>query len=536
MLLSILLLPLVQAPVSTDASLLSIVPEDAFAIAHCKDFAAFRTRSEQNDWIRLLGSQHGEPFLMDFAREFRNETGGEMDGLLAVARELQGEVVFFASERVAGFVADPGAGRTTLTEVMRDWLPKEGASERRTVEMSDGSVELVAWPEGWRGGHYAAFVDHPLALALYSGDDSDAVMAALTKGVSGLGTDTRAPIVTAYLANGGGQGNGVEAFIDFTPFVDGFDSSLKSMVKSILPDPANLLGLEAGTWLHVATDVFPGTSIEVTGRLNLPENTLASELADTFKPLSNTLSVDLPQGVWGLWALNWDLKLFYQRARAAYEEKHGKGLEVIDTGIQAAKDMADVDPIEDVLNQLAGEFAFYAVEPPQQLTGDMFEELLMLGFQAGLEDGGAFETALEKLLDFGGLATVFELEEIAGVDAYVMDSDDDFNGGISILPRAITIALSRQVLESSLRALTRMEGASLSGSRMAAAIDESSGACFFASAEMTPLRRYWLPEMKADIHLPPLIEGGAARDPFDSQLVITAQRTAKGFDFRFTTR
>jgi len=560
MMLPLLLLPLMHAaPVAAEDSLLAIVPEDAYAIAHCRDFGALRSRAESNDWYRLLGSPHGEPFLTDFAYGLRGETGGDMEELLAVAAfayglrgetggdmeellavaaELRGEVVFFASEKVAGFVAEPGSNPATLTDLMRAWLPEGDDATRRRVELSGGAVELVAWPEEFgRAGHFAALVEHPLALALYSGNDSEAVMAALTKGVANLGGDTRAPIVAAYFESGGGKGNGIEMYIDFAPFIGEAEEALKDAVEGMLPDPTSLLGLENGTWLHVNADIFRGTRVDCQAHLHLPQDTLAAKLADTLMPLPTTLSADLPKGVWGLWALNWDLKEFYQRARAAYEEANdGKGLEAIDGGLQAAKDMADVDPIDDVLNQLAGDFTFYLVDPPKQLDGDWLKDFLMLGFQAGLVDGGAFETALEKLFDFGGLAATFDLEEIAGVDAYVMNDEDDFNGGLAIMPRAFTIAVSRQVLESGLKALTRVEGAGLGGSRMQAAIDENAGVCFLACAEMTPLRRYWLPELKGDMSLPPLEEGGPARDPFDSQLVSTVRRTSTGFEFRLQTR
>lgn len=45
------------APLS--GSLLGTVPDDAYVLVHCRDFAALRARVESNDWYRMLRSEHG---------------------------------------------------------------------------------------------------------------------------------------------------------------------------------------------------------------------------------------------------------------------------------------------------------------------------------------------------------------------------------------------------------------------------------------------------------------------------------------------
>jgi hypothetical protein len=546
MLLSTLLLSLPHlAPLPVEGSLLAVVPEDAYALAHCRDTAGLRARTELNDWYRLLASAEGEPLLSELAREFQHHTRSEMDELLAMAKVLQGEAVFFDTGKVAGFVVDPPANRAALADLMRAWIPS-GEAARRTLEVAGGAVELVAWPDdigGWAGraGHFAAFVDHPQALAIYSGDDSAAVVAAVTEGVTRLGGDAGAPLVSSYLAAGGGHGGGVELFVDFTPLVEAAEAALKEAVEGFLPDPSKLLGLEGGTWMHATADVFSGTRIDCRAQLHLPEDTLVSRLADTFQPLPNTLPADLPRDIWFLWALNWDLKLFYQRAREAYEEAGlGEGLGEVDAGLEAAKGMSGVDPVVDVLNQLAGDFCFYFVQPEERKPGerlDAMDALPTLGLQAGLVDGNAFLTALEKLLAVGGLEAMFDIEEIAGVDAYVFEGDEGVDGGLACLPRALTIAPSRRVLEHNLQALTRVEGASLlHGSRTRAALDENAGACFVWCVEMTPLRVFFLPELEGDLQLPPLEAGQPARDPFDTQLIGSARRAVGGFELELYTR
>jgi len=544
MLLSLLLLTSAHlAPVPVADGLLGAVPADAYALVHCRDAAALQRRAESNDWYRLLGSPEGEPLLGELARELGRGTHSDPDRLLELAAALEGEVVFFDTGTVAGLVTAPPASRAELAGRMRDWLPRGGSAPARALELGGAAVELVAWPDeldGWSGraGHFAAFVDHPRALALYSGDDSAAVVSAVTQGLAGLEGDQRAALVSSYLGAGGGQGGGVELYVDFTPLVEEAEAALREAVEDVLPDPTRLLGLEAGTWLHAGADLFAGTRVDCRARLHLPPDTLAARLADTFQPLPRTLPADLPAGVWGLWALNWDLKLFYERARAAFEEAGGaEGLGTVDAGIEASKGLAGIDPIVDVLNQLAGDFVFYLVEPASA-EGRRDQGLHSLGFHFGLVDGDAFLATFEQLIEVGRLEETLDLVQIAGVDAYVMDeADEGLDGGMAFLPRAFAAAPTRGVLERSLRALTRAEGASLPyGSRMQAAIDEQAGACFLWCVELTPLRAFLPDELRDGLHLPPLEEGRPVRDPFDAQLISTVRRTPEGFEFRVETR
>jgi len=551
MLLSLLLPTIVcVAPLPEGPSLLATVPANAHVLVHCRDIAQLRARAERNDWYRLLGTEHGEPILGELAHSVRTETHGDLDELLAMADALDGEVVFFDAGNVAGFATEPPADRDRLVELVRNWMPDGDTPAQAAIEFDGGSVQLAAWPDeihGWEGrkGHFAAFIDHADVLAILSGDSRETLTASVTDCLSSLGAQRNAPLVATYLENGGGKGGGVEVFVDFTPFVEAAEMEMKKAVEGILPDPTDLLGLEKGTWLHVNADLFPGTRVDCHATLRVPPGTLAASLADTYKPLPHVLPAHLPNGAWGLYALHWDIKQFYARARKAAEEAgRGQGFEALDSGLEVSRGVAGVDPIIDVLNQLAGDFAIYMVEPeePDGAAGTgtdslLDQELSMLGIYAGLVDGDAFHASIEKLFEAGGLENFFDMQEVAGVDAYVIDGEDDLDGGIAFMPRAFSIALTRRVLERSLMALTGAEGASLlDGSRMQAVIDENAGACFLACVELTPFRKYMMPGSPREIRLESLQEGQPGRDPFDSQLVSSVRRTKTGFEFRLMTK
>jgi hypothetical protein len=529
-----------QAPVS---SILAVVPDDAYALVHCRDIPALRSRVERNDWCRLLGMPEGGPFLRSITSEFGSLKAKDSDSLWAIAGVLAGETVLFDTGSVAGFVTEPTEDRKQIAELMHAWLPNNGVVPRRTVEIHGATVEFAVWTDALPGrtGHIAAFVNHPNGLALYSGNDEESLLATLTSGITSLGSDHRAPLVASYLTNGGAQSRGVEAFIDFAPFLGEAERALENAVGVPFPKAAKLLGLDKGTWAHLSLDVFPGKTIDARAHLHIPPGTLSAKLADTFLPLAPDLSVDLPRGSWGLLAVNWDIGEFYQRLRQGFEEAQlAKGIETVDQGIGAAKALTGVDLIDDVLMQFAGDFAIYLLAPPtSDGEADWESELLTFGFQAGLKQRDAFQSALETLLG-AGFESYFTFLDLEGAEALVLGDEDhlgDINGGIAFFPKSFTLALSRANLRKSVLALSRVENASVeSSSLLGAAIGENQGACFLTYLEMTPLRRYWMEGSDTEVLLPPLEEGQPARDPFDAQLIGSVRRTGAGFELRVQTR
>ncbi|MEM1449402.1 MAG: hypothetical protein AAGI22_09820 [Planctomycetota bacterium] len=547
------LLPLVPVPSAPNAeALLAAVPPDAYLLVHCADAAALRGRAERNDWIRLLGTSHGEPMLEEILRGLREGTHSDSEGLLAIAMALDGEAALFDAGDVAGFLATPPADRAALVDAVRAWLPPRRPAAITTVDLDGGTVTLHAWPddiEGWTGraGHVAAFVDHPAFVAVLSGDGTEAVLGAVNACVSRFGGDARAPVVSRYLEAREGAPRGVELFADLTPLADEFERALRASTEGVLPDPTGLLGLQRGAWFHASLDVAPGTVVDCRATLHLPPDSLAARLADTFEPLPHTLPADLPAGIWCLGALRWDVKSFYALAREALESVDDEdGLGAVDAGLEAAEGLTGIDPIVDVVDQLAGDFALYFVDAgPGTIEGlpAEMELVLSLGLHASLVDGDTFLSAFEQLVQVGPLGNALDMVEISGVDAYLLDGDDEtVDGGLAFLPRAFVVAPGRRVLERAIGALLREEGASVPyGSRMQALLDECAGASFVGALELGPVRRYALPDAADGPLLPALAEDGSAevrsgRDPFDAMLVGVMRRTPGGFSMRLGTR
>jgi hypothetical protein len=388
---------------------------------------------------------------------------------------------------------------------------------------------MAAWPveagapaEG--EGRFLAFLDHPLAMGLFSGDGAEEVLETLTSCLGRLGGEQRAPVVEGYLAAGGGTHRGIEAFVDFTPFVSVVENDLREAVEGVLPDPTGLLGLERGTWLFCSADVSPGTRVEVRAQLHIPEDTLAAQLADCFEALPATLPADLPRGTWSVWALNWNLRRFYATARAGLEQADEDGLQVVDQGLTAAEELSGVDPVEDIIGELAGLFAVCLV---LNRDGSLLDSEEAFGLLLGLIDGDRFLDVVEDLLLAGGID--IDSIELEGAETFLFPDDFGFDGGWSILPQHLFVSGSRDILVRGLRALGRVEGAALAAdSQLQGALDENAGAFAFAYTELLHTRALVFPE-----------QGEAAlgeHDPFDSQLIVSAKRTAGGFELQLHTR
>lgn len=527
-----------SAPIESN-SVLRYVPVDSFAVAHCEDFAALRSRAERNDWYRMLSSEHGEPLLDEFAREFRSETDTDMLELLSVGRQLHGESAMFLTRQVAGFVTTPPPDRAALIAAMRAWLPESGPDALpRQLELAGARVEIVAWRDadayGWtaRKGHFAAFVDHPNVLGLFSGDDAEALAA--TIGASLAGTEPHAPVVRAFEAARADQPrcHGIEVFVDFTPFVADYEHELARDWAGMLPDPTGMLGLEKDFWLSIATDVNPGTRIDCSARMNIPAGTLAASLADSFGPLPAELPTQLPGGLAQLHALRFDLKHFYGRLRSALEEKHGPdSLETLDSlaGIDDEED--DGDRLADFLGQLDGTFAVF------QLLNDTHDILDFedFGLLASLVDGDRFRTALEKLVGEGAIDSLIPSATLEETDVYLTgEGDDDF--GFAILPRSLLIGF-RDTLARNLRAVNGVPDANmLDGSALHAAYDANLGCCSISIQDLSTLEAAATKRMGAPYRLPADEGQEVGRNPFDSLLIYTSRRTPDGFRFELHTQ
>ncbi|MFT5051968.1 MAG: hypothetical protein ACI8QZ_003399 [Chlamydiales bacterium] len=530
--LNVLMLATAPAASLPDSTLLAAVPPDAFVLVHCHDLVALHERAARNDWVRMLGSSDGDALYASLADGFLDTTHTDFDQLLSIARTVQGEGVLFAGHSSAGFVTIPPPDRAALLAAMGRWLPGGEDAQRKSVMLSGARVELADWgayskPGDWDGrkGHFAALVDHPRLLGLFSADSADLVLKSVTASLAGLDSGVEPALAGAYREAGGGAGAGIELYVDFTPLTGAADEALRSMVRDVVPDPTRLLGLERGTWLHATANIFPGTRIEKHAHLHLPPDSVVMRLASTFRPLPHSLPAELPRGVQALWALRWNLPEFYSIARSALAAGGGEaGLQAVDQGLAAAEGMTGVDPVEDVLDQLEGTFAFYMLEGASD--DDPLDNLGKMGFLAHLLDGEIFFEAFEQLVS--GVGDVFERVELEGVDAYVFPSDPELDGGIAFLPKAFVVAPARPILVRALRALAGADGASLlDGSSMQAAIDENAGAAFLTVVDLASYRGIFLGKRRPESELP---------NPFESQLVGSARPIRDGFEFHLVTR
>ena len=539
-------LTLQPAPAQAEASILAAVPADSYVLAYCADFDGLRSRVERNDWYRLLASETGTPLLLDIASEFDSETGTDLLELLKVGKHLHGESVFYLTQSAAGFVTVPPTNRGGLAEAMHEWLPDPGPQAvAKQVELGGAQIEFVAWRDseayGWnaRKGHYAAFVDHPRLMGLFSADDAGALLATIEASLASIEAETRSPLVQQFEAARAGKPScyGIETFVNLSPFVEEAEQELTDMLDGVVPDPTGMLGIDGGIWLLAASDVYPGSRIDCSAWMNIPTGTLAASLADTFEPLPVELPAQLPRDLANLWACRWDLKVFYKSVREALQNKHGEGgLEQLDQTLEMAKAMGGIDPIDEVINQLDGTFALFTMRTSANRAGRDPFNYHGLGFLASLENGGAFLAAFERLVsDDGPLESILDLTTIEGTDVYVTGVEDD-GFGVAFLPQAVLFGL-RETMPRSLRALTGIPDSNLlDGSEFRAALDQNQGCCALAIHDLAGMEAVANERMDGSFTLPPEEGEETGRNPFDALVVFSVRRTPEGFRFELHTQ
>lgn len=527
----------VESPQS--ATLLSLVPENSFVMARCDDVAALRSRAERNDWVRYLNSNQGDELLDESAREFEMQTGTDFSEFLDVAKELHGESLLFSTRTVAGFVTLAPPEPSALLAPMRAWLPDAGPESVMTqLEIAGAEIEVTAWPDpagnGARQGHFAALVKHPRILGLFSGDDLPSLTRVLEESLAGLDSDRRSSLAQGFeSARRSARTRGaIEFYIDFSIFVAEAERELARSIDGYLPDPSGMLGIDEGLWLYSIADVQPGTRFEAQGFLNVPVDTLAARLADTFGALPTDLPTRLPSGITNLFALDWDLFQFYQVAREAFVDRHGEeSLEMVDQSLQAAESMSGLDPIEQVLSQLTGMFVLY-FRPGEDSDGAY--DFRDLGVLFSLADGEAFLDVFEEFVGGGPMEEFFEFDEIEGVDTYMWDEGDE-RGGMAFLPRHFVAGGGVETFTTGLRALLGVsETTLLDGSEVQLAFDQRPGACYFGCQRL------------ADFPVTDALEAstGDSTDEvarlhqrlYDSLLVSSLHREEQGFRFEIRAR
>jgi len=557
-LLSFLASPTEPDPAPGDV--LACVPEGCHQLAYCEDFAGLRSRADRNDWVGLLRDENGALLLGELEQAYREGTQLEPDDLLPIASELRGEGVFFLVPGAACFFTAAEAPRDGVRAALAGWLPDPGpGGARNEIELGVARAEVVAWPasasgNGGRTGHFAALVEHPRFLGLVSADDLEVLTATLESVVPRLDGAEPSSVVRGFqAARATAQRGGVELFLDFSPYGGDAERLLERSAGGALPDPAGMLGLEEGTWLHARIDVQPGRRIDATGFLNVPKGTLAAQLADTFGALPADLGDRLPRGIVALWALEWDMADFYRVAREAFVERHGEdGFATVDGGVGVVEAMTGVDPLVELIGNLDGTLALYFTEPDRSIPGDE-RYIASIGGLLGLSNGEGFLDAFERLID-STMESAFDYDEVAGAEIYTFH-DEDWDwlldeegepvapGGVALLPREFVAAVTGGVLARQLRALRQEPDSSLaSDARLGSTLPDGRGATFFSCVDLA-----WLHEA-ADLEggrgprsdTPDddeaAVAGASLREHIDARLVSQVRRTEAGFDFSIEVR
>lgn len=557
---ALLALPALAAPATqSSTSVLSAVPESASGLAYCADFADLRRRADQNDWVKLCRSDDGDELLEEMEREMRGSMELNPDRLYTVAGSLRGESVFFLSDEFAGFYTSAPEPRDEARAALRGLLPEADAETvRSSLRVGAAEVEIVAWPNQWSGrrssraGHFAAYVDHPLAIGLLSANDYESLTTALEEAIAGLEGGRSVPLVEGFRAARAraARTTGLEVYLDYRSFADESERMLQDAVNDDLGDAEGMFGLEKDTWLYSSVDFHPGRRIDAEGFLHLPKDTLAAKLADTFAPLPASLPARLPSGLDAVWALQWDVSRFYSTLRTAFEAEHGEeAWKPIDAGVEAAKGMTGVDPVRELLARLDGTFAVYFAESQTQGGGSGTDAAwLGLGLLFGVTNGELFEAAFERLIE-STLDSFLELEDVDGVDVYsfrreqsgwlVEDEVAWQPGGLGFTAGEFLGAIDGGVLRRQLRALKGDVDASAVGETAGQLFDGELGACFFWAAELG-----WLQGLQQGTNLRAAGSTDEPETPAEPKasplagvwMVSTARRTPDGFRFKFELR
>ena len=185
-----------------------------------------------------------------------------------------------------------------------------------------------------------------------------------------------------------------------------------------------LFGITAMRYGYVAAAFGEDERFDVSMALHLPAGSVLQRASALLRPPSRELLALAPADALGISMGALDVAGLWQLVRATAEEIEPAALAQIDQGVAGFEGMTGLRLEQDVLRQLAGEFASVNVSiPPSEIPAAATEELgedaveLLDAGTATLvrvEDGSAFEDVLARLLRAFGMAGMVTEEEYQG--------------------------------------------------------------------------------------------------------------------------
>lgn len=500
-------------PVASEVDILRLVPREAFLVARTAPLDTLRADLAGNAWWQLLQ----DPALASLGEgidELEAHVANELEGLdpRDLLASIHGQVAVYVAAGASfddpgfGLVFEPGQEAQPFRELFATLRSKAalGADAKQGTHRGVSYELLVerssdAGSSG--GGGTLAFVEHAGVVA-WLGDDDEAGARAAAQGLierlqrAGGASMAEHPGLAAARARTHGPTR-AELFVDLTQVSRKIaaDAEAGTSEERMIRE----LGLDRLEWLHARADVAAGESLDLEIAVSLPrEGALASWLGALHAPSAKLLA-KIPQGAAALGLVGFDVQRVWSDAWASFGRVDGAASAKARAEMQAgAQAFLGLDVERDLIGQLSGEFAQFAVEVPAAEVGALLG--LALGDGAtpagpalgevhviGLTDPLALEATVEGLIERFGFGEMIGEEEVAGQELAYVELGEGARFSWSFGPDCLMLSVSPTALQRALEHAAKPEAPSAATDpRFARVLAENSDAAMLSVAS-TPL-------------------------------------------------
>jgi hypothetical protein len=418
-----IILPLLAAPqgaaVTTDEPLLRAVPKDALFLASIPRLSELRARAAENAWVKMLRDPQLAPIWESLSGEGSELSMMELGRLDRVLAEIDGLCVFAepGPDGVeVGLLLAPGPERAELDRWLDHLVPGRGVVDRAAQdsleievrELEDsGSATHVAHLE--LAGMSAWLKGAGRARVLERARD----VAARWNGAAG----NECILSSARLADArrdAGARPAIELYADLGAIVQ----------RAIEEDPPDESGAKVLAAIHVqglswargGFDIGAGERFDFEFAAKLPDQGFLRTWADFLGPAPKGLARWIPRDVSSVSLGRIDVNGIYRSVLAMLEEAAPAEFQEMRAGVEMISQSTGVDIEADILGQLTGDYASFALAAREEeglsggavgLTGMLLPGGMMGGaYLIGLKDPAIVEQAFSDLLVTAGIGKI----------------------------------------------------------------------------------------------------------------------------------
>jgi len=415
-----------RTPVPDGDRILAAVPGDAAVVAVTAPFDLIRARCERNAWSRFQQREIFAPIVAAYApdgMDWRGWARAQAPDWLdpgALLDAIHGRVAFFVTPEehpVLGLLVEPGRPNESFLAQLDGLRGALDDTGRMSFELHEG-VEVAVAALDEAGEEYLAIFEAGGLVGVFGGGDalrlSDVVEGAIrrARAPSDGGFD-RAEVRTAVAS---GAPKSVEFFVAIQPILRLAGADMDAEQKTWL----RVLGVDRMRWFYVASDVGVDEETSFEMRVHLPSGGLFGDLAGYLRRPSRDLLRLMPREAHSVSLLNYDLWGAYEHVTNFLSENDPEAYDEMQKGMDSLSTMTGFDIEGDLLSQFTGSVGIFTMSvPPEEIFGQMglvhVDESVSQAetYLVELEDAGAVEEVVERLLEIGGMGHMVDYQDFA---------------------------------------------------------------------------------------------------------------------------